>query len=71
MCRSVSWCTIPFVGSGSTIVAAERQGRACYSMEMDAAYCDVAVRRWEDHTAQKAERVAGFYAAPERRHLVE
>ena len=36
----------------------ERQERAGYALELDPAYCDVAVRRWEDYTGLKAERLA-------------
>lgn len=45
----------PFVGSGTTIIAAERQGRACYSMEIEPKYVDVAIARWEQYTGGKAE----------------
>ena len=44
----------PFCGSGTQIVAAERFGRRCFAMELDPAYCDVAVRRWELATGRKA-----------------
>jgi DNA modification methylase len=44
----------PFCGSGTQIVAAERAGRRCFAMELDPAYCDVAVRRWEMVTGRKA-----------------
>lgn len=44
----------PFVGSGTTIIAAERQGRTCYAMEIVPAYVDAAVRRWELYTGQSA-----------------
>ncbi len=46
----------PFVGSGTTIIAAERQGRLCYAMEIEPAYVDVCVRRWEEYTGGKAKR---------------
>ena len=45
----------PFLGSGSTIIAAEKTGRKCYGMELDPKYCDVIVKRWEDFTGKKAE----------------
>ena len=45
----------PICGSGTQLVAAERAGRRCFAMELDAIYCDVAVRRWEIATGKKAE----------------
>jgi DNA modification methylase len=47
----------PFVGSGSTLIACERQGRRCLAVEVDARFVDVVVRRWEQHTGQKAQLV--------------
>lgn len=44
----------PFVGSGTTIIAAETTGRVCYAIDIDPAYCDVAVQRWEEFTGKKA-----------------
>ena len=44
-----------FGGSGSTMIAAEKQGRCARLMELDPKYCDVIVKRWEDFTGQKAE----------------
>ena len=46
----------PFVGSGTTIIAAEIMGRVCHALELDPVYCDVAVTRWENFTGNKAER---------------
>ena len=46
-----------FCGSGTTIIAAEQTGRKCYAMELSPAYCDVAVKRWEQATGRKAERI--------------
>jgi DNA modification methylase len=40
----------PFMGSGTTILAAERVGRMGYGLEIDPLYVDVAVRRWQDFT---------------------
>jgi len=45
----------PFLGSGSTLIGAEKTGRKCYGMELDPKYCDVIVKRWEDFTGKKAE----------------
>ena len=44
-----------FGGSGSTLMAAERLSRRAFLMEIDPAYCDVIVRRWQDHTGNKAD----------------
>ncbi len=47
-----------FGGSGSTLIACEETGRACYTMELDPKYCDVIVARWEQLTGKKATRIA-------------
>ena len=44
----------PFCGSGTQLIAAERTGRRCRAVELDPAYCDVAVRRWEMATGRTA-----------------
>jgi DNA modification methylase len=44
----------PFMGSGTTILAAERTGRIAYGTEIDPAYVDVAVRRWQTMSGQEA-----------------
>lgn len=49
----------PFGGSGSTLLACEKLGRACWTMELDPHYCDVIIRRWEDMTGSSAERLRG------------
>jgi DNA modification methylase len=46
-----------FGGSGSVLVACEAEGRGCRAVEIDPRWCDVIVRRWEDFTGLKAERV--------------
>jgi DNA modification methylase len=43
-----------FLGSGSTLIAAEKTKRKCYGMELDEKYCDVIIERWEQFTGQKA-----------------
>jgi site-specific DNA-methyltransferase (adenine-specific) len=44
----------PFLGSGTTLIAAEQLGRKCYGMEISPQYCDVIVKRWENLTGKKA-----------------
>ena len=46
-----------FLGSGTTLIAAERTGRRCYGMEIEPKYCDVIIRRWEAETGRSAEKV--------------
>jgi DNA modification methylase len=46
-----------FGGSGTTLVAAELEGRRAYLLELDPVYCDVIKARWEAVTGQAAERV--------------
>ena len=43
-----------FGGSGSTLIACEKLGRKCVTMELDPHYCDVIISRWEDMTGQRA-----------------
>jgi DNA modification methylase len=47
----------PFLGSGTTIIAAEQTGRIGYGIELDPKYVDVAVRRWEQLTGRQAVHV--------------
>ena len=47
----------PFAGSGTTVLAAETQGRTAAVVELDPRYADVIVRRYEQFTGQQAERV--------------
>lgn len=44
----------PFLGSGTTLIAAEKIGRVCYGVELNPVYCDVIVQRWEEFTGKKA-----------------
>ncbi|MCC7388310.1 MAG: ParB N-terminal domain-containing protein [Phycisphaerales bacterium] len=61
--RAMAYSTKPgervidlFGGSGSTLIAAEQQGRRAYLMEIDPAYADIIVSRWETFAGKKAER---------------
>ncbi|MES2256467.1 MAG: site-specific DNA-methyltransferase [Pseudomonadota bacterium] len=44
----------PFLGSGTTVIAADQSGRICYGMEIDPTYVDVIVRRWQNFTGSSA-----------------
>ncbi len=44
----------PFMGSGTTLIAAETTGRVCYGIELNPAYVDVAVARWQKFTGKQA-----------------
>ena len=46
-----------FMGSGTTLIAAERTGRRARGIELDPAYVDVAVRRWQAYTGKHATLV--------------
>ena len=48
-----------FGGSGSTLIACEKTKRKCRVMEVDPHYCDVVVKRWEDYTGKRAEKING------------
>jgi DNA modification methylase len=64
----------PFLGSGTTLIAAERVGRICYGMELDPLYVETAVRRWQAYTGDHAihaatgKRFDEIAAAVELRH---
>ena len=45
----------PFLGSGTSVIAAETCGRICYGLEIDAGYCDVIIRRWQEFTGKGAK----------------
>ena len=49
----------PFLGSGTTIIAAERTGRRCYGIEMDPLYVDTTIRRWQVYTRGTARHASG------------
>jgi DNA modification methylase len=65
----------PFLGSGTTIIAAERVGRRGFGLEIDPRYADVTIRRWQAFTKRDAileasgqtfDDVAGAHTAKER-----
>jgi DNA modification methylase len=49
-------CLEPFLGSGTQLIACERLARRCYAIEQEPAYVDVAIRRWEAFTGDKATK---------------
>lgn len=63
----------PFLGSGTTLIAAHRSGRRCLGVELDPKFVDVAVRRWEDESGHEAVLVGTgeTYADVGRRRLGE
>ena len=48
----------PFGGSGTTLIACERTGRQARLIELEPRYCDIILRRWEEHTGQLATLAA-------------
>ncbi len=48
-----------FAGSGTTIIAAERQGRTCYALELEPAFVQVALERWKQYTGRAPELEEG------------
>ena len=44
----------PFCGSGTTLIASEKEERRCFGMELDEKYCDVIIKRWMNFTGKKA-----------------
>jgi len=49
----------PFGGSGSTLIACEKNGRMARTIELDPLYCDVIIRRWQNFTGKEAKREDG------------
>jgi DNA modification methylase len=49
----------PYLGSGTTVLAAERTGRRCHAIEIDGRYVDTAIKRWEQLTKQQAKDING------------
>ena len=63
----------PFLGSGSTLIAADRTGRVCRGVELDPLYVDVIVRRYQAATGTAAVLVetGETYQALEARRAME
>lgn len=55
---SGDWVYEPFLGSGTTLIAAETSGRQCLGMEVDPIYVDVAIRRWQAFAGRQAALAA-------------
>ena len=49
----------PYLGSGTTVLAAERTNRRCYGIELDPLYVDTAIERWQEITGAKAQTLLG------------
>lgn len=45
----------PFRGSGTAVITAEMTGRSCHAVELDPAYVDVAIRRWQEFTGEQVK----------------
>ena len=48
----------PYLGSGTSVIAAERTGRRCYGLEIDPLYVDVIIRRWQSFTGEQARHAS-------------
>ena len=48
----------PFLGSGTTLIAAQSCGRVCFGIEIDPLFVDVAIRRWQAFTGETATRLS-------------
>jgi hypothetical protein len=59
----------PFLGSGTTLIAAETTGRVCLAVELDPRYVDVAIRRWQAFTGAKATLLADGRAFDDVAHV--
>jgi DNA modification methylase len=62
----------PFLGSGTTLIAAQTTGRSCLAVELEPLYVDVTIRRWQAFTGEQATLLAGgcsFDAITEERQI--
>ena len=60
-----------FLGSGTTVIAAERTGRRCYGLELDPAYVDTIVRRWQTFTGGSARHAVSGRTLDDLAHEAE
>ena len=56
----------PFLGSGTSLIAAEMTGRVCYCLVLNPAYVDVIARRWQAFTGRTAMQQASGQSFDER-----
>lgn len=54
LCNTAKSVYEPFCGTGTTMIAAEKNNRKCYAMEIDPKYCDVIIKRWQEFTGKQA-----------------
>src|SRR5271167_3655112 len=47
-----------FLGSGTTVIAAERTGRRCYGLELEPLFVDTIIRRWQAYTGERARQAS-------------
>ncbi len=56
----------PFLGSGSTLIAAEQTGRRCFGVELDPSYVDLIIARYEEVTGKRAVlEMSGLQGPPD------
>lgn len=60
-----------FGGSGTTVIAAEKNGRVAHVMELDPRYCDIIVKRWQEFTGQTATLASNGKTFDEVSHVAQ
>jgi DNA modification methylase len=56
----------PFLGSGTTLIAAQRTGRSCYGLEIDPQYVDIIIRRWQAYSGEQARHAESIQTFAQR-----